>query len=125
MDIRINVITENNEFNKACVRLRSIHSLQKCCVEIDTEPEAFDVLQVIFEDKPEHFLIPESLHADDRMYSVAVGMGVGRLFMPEDDHGFLNMIADQVLRVVRQSPLRAGMREDVIAHVEQWRGSLS
>ena len=126
MNISITGVTANRKFTKACVRLRWIlERLRRCCEDVDTGSERFDVLQVVFMDRPENFLEIRGTQDGDRLNQVHVGMGIDRTFDSEHDYEFLRLVAEQVLRAVRQSPLGVDVRDDAIARVEQWRDSLA
>jgi hypothetical protein len=125
METSITGVTRQRQFGKACARLRwPLERLQGCCAEVDTESQEFDTLQLVFEDKPEGFLAVKGTHAGDRLFQVLVGMGGKRDFSLHNDYQFLCFVAEKVSLAVQQSPLRLGLREDVLARVEAWRDSL-
>jgi len=125
VDISITGATKNRKFGKACVRLRWIlEGLRGCCDDIDTTSEPFDILQLVFMDRPESYLVVRGTRGGERLFQIEVGMGLDRLFASEEDHRFLRMMAEQVLRAVSKSSLRTATRENVTARVERWIDSL-
>src|SRR3982750_2678455 len=106
MEISITGVTKNRKFGKACVRLRwLLEGLDGGCQQKDPTSEPFDVLQVMFTDRPESYLVVRGTQGGDRLFQVHVGMGNDRLFAADDDHESLRMIATQVLRAVHESSL--------------------
>lgn len=125
MDISITAVTKQRQFLKTCVRLRwLLEGLHGCCDEVDTGSQPFDTLQLVFEDRPEDFLVVKGTGSGDRLFQVLVGLGISRGFAPHSDHQFLCFLADQVLRAVHQLPAGPDLREDIEARVRQWRDSL-
>jgi len=125
MDISITGVTGQRKFLKTCVRLRwFLDELRQCCDEVDTAAERFDVLQLVFMDRPESFLHCEGTKGDDRLFQVQVGIGLERDFTPERDRSFLSLVADQALRAVQKATRSAELREEVSAKVARWKDSL-
>jgi hypothetical protein len=125
MDISITAVTKNRKFGKACVRLRwFLEGMDGSCEEIDTTSEPFDILQIVFTDRPESYLVVRGTQGGDRLFQVHVGLGVDRLFAADEDHESLRMIAAQVLRAVRESSLSVQARDSAVERIEAWRDSL-
>jgi len=124
MDISITGVTAQRKFGKTMVRLAPfLDELRNCCDDLETDSESFDILQLVFKDKPEGFLEAKGTQGD-RMYQVAVGMGVARVFGPETDRTFLCLVADQVLRALPHAPLNAGLRDAAQTRIEKWVSSI-
>lgn len=125
MDISITGVTSQRQFLKTCVRLRwFMDELRECSDDVDTSGQRFDILQLVFLDRPESFLKVESTKDGDRLLQVYVGIGLERDFSQEQDHAFLCLVAEQTLRAVHHSPLSLQLRGEVAARVERWRDSL-
>jgi hypothetical protein len=126
MDISITGVTAQRKFLKTCVRLqRFLEPLRRCCADVVTTSESFDILQLVFMDRPESFLSVEGTQNGDRLFQIHVGIGLERDFGLEHDHSFLCLVADQVLRAVQASPLGLDLRGKIVTRVEYWRGSLT
>lgn len=125
MEISITAVTKNRKFGKACVRLRwLLEGLDGCCGEIDTTSEPFDILQIMFTDRPESYLKVRGTQGGDRLYQVQVGLGMDKLFTADEDHESLRMIAAQLMRAVRESSLSVQARDRAVARIRAWRDSL-
>jgi len=124
MDISITGVTAQRKFGKTLVRLAPfLDELRDCCDDLETDSESFDVLQLVFKDKPESFLEANGLQGD-RLYQVAVGMGVARDFGPETDRTFLCFVADQALQALPHAPLNAELRDAAQSRIEKWACSI-
>ena len=125
MDISITGVTSQRKFGKTCARLRwFLEELNDCCDDVDTTAQRFDILQLVFMDRPESFLKVEGTRDGDRLLQVFVGIGLERDFSQEHDYRFLCLVAEQALRAVHHSPLNLALRGEVATRVERWRDSL-
>ena len=125
MDISITAVTSQRRFLKTCVRLRCfLDELRGCSDDVDTKAQRFDILQLVFMDRPESFLKVEGMRNGDRLLQIFVGLGLERNFSEQHDHRFLCFVAEQVLRAVRHSPLSLELHGEVAARVKRWRDSL-
>lgn len=74
MDISITGVTSQRKFLKTCVRLRwFLDELRRCSDDVDTTAQRFDILQLVFMDRPESFLKVEATPDRDRLFQIYVG----------------------------------------------------
>ena len=116
MDISITAVTGNRRFVKALTRISPLlASLKLLAQGVDTTREPFDVLQLVFMDRPPTHLKSVGTKRGDRLFQVEVGIP-----SPEGitDETLLHEVAARIEMAISVCPLSDPAKQDILSRFE-------
>jgi hypothetical protein len=116
MKISITAVSANRLFGKALTRIASLIDLLEIAVrDIDTTDEPFDVLQLVFMDRPPDYIKPIGTKRGDRLFQVEVGIPSSEALREET---LRHEVASRVEMAVSVSSLSEEKKNEILLKLE-------
>jgi hypothetical protein len=119
MEISLAAVTESKRFSKAFIRVSgALDMMRECAKDISTANEPFDILQVVFRDRPETFIEVKGATDGSRLFQVLAGLPRDLNFKPQDDPVLVSEIKKQLLIAIDRSTLSPETKSKAISKVQ-------
>ena len=106
MEIAITTVTKNRPFSKALTRIfPKLKFIKSIASDLNSTDESFDILQVVFMDRPESHCIALGTKKNDRLFQVEGGIPEMINYAPSSDSLLFTQIIQQINRAIYASNL--------------------